>query len=503
MDYQENISMFNYVDITSGGAGESAVAKNLIANLVTSNGELPVNTLKIFSSADEVMGFFGSDSTEYALAVHQFSLVSKKNKKVKKIMFSRYAKQTVTAYVYGGKLTINALDDDIKKISAGGYTISLDGTSKTGTGLDLSGSASFTAAATKLQAHLQALGSPFDSTLVTWSNTRYRFEIDTRGAGIVTIEDGAQSPLKALGFLNLDAKLSAGIDAQNPIDVMSAVNQTNNGFGSFAFIDKLDIVTHVSLALWNKALNVKYVYMVPVTQTDAVAWSAELKTIGSTQMVYDPEHLGEYHYNSIMATMSAIDYNAKNGTVDFDFTQDGALTAGVTNDTLLSQLKSLRIAFYGRTQENGKPYEFMQNVFLCGTGTDLLPLNVHANEQWLKSYATAQCLEMQLKTGFSASRAGETRFENLFKRDGGVIDAGLNNGTIVTGKKLTVTEQLLVDDLTGVENSYINVETDGSFFQCHYEDYDDNGTTKKKMVYLLIYACDERISKIEGSHTAI
>lgn len=87
--------MKKYVDITSGTAGVSAAARrNMGARVFTTSEKVGFGHVKEFTSADQVMSYFGSDSDEYKFAVKYFGFISKSVTKATKISFARYNNST-------------------------------------------------------------------------------------------------------------------------------------------------------------------------------------------------------------------------------------------------------------------------------------------------------------------------------------------------------------------------------------------------------------------------
>lgn len=116
------INKSKYVDITSGVGGRDAVGRrNLGARCFTTHPAIAYQGVKEFTSPDEVMAFFGSNSAEYRFAVKYFAFVSKSITAADRISFASWGHQnetigcksyTVTVDVGG----ITAKDEDGKVV---------------------------------------------------------------------------------------------------------------------------------------------------------------------------------------------------------------------------------------------------------------------------------------------------------------------------------------------------------------------------------------------------
>jgi hypothetical protein len=500
---QTNINMNRYVSINSGlASGQSVKTRELIGNFVTTNPELPTKSMITFTTDTEVGNYFGFESSEYDYAINYFGYVSKSVTKPGKIMFSSYSPSDTNAIAMGGKLSASDLTL-IKAVTAGGFTITHAGTSGTIADVDHSGDSDFASVASTLQTKIQALGDGFSTATVTFNAARSRIEITVVGVGSLTLTASVGNELSVLGFEALDSKISNGISAQSPVEAMSLMIQESDNFGSFLFIDGLSIENHVSVAKWNKAQNVMFIYHVSAIEANSVDWSAALVDIGGTCITFNAIP-SENKCTLAMAAQAAINYNRINATINFMFIVDGNYTADVTDDTTATQLDKLRINYYGRTQKGGVPYSFYQRGILCGTGNDITSMSEYSNEQWLKSYAQSKHMELLLSSEISADDDGRGKLMGMMLDDGSVISLAKKNGTISIGKNLNQTQKIKVQEMTGDPLAYLQIESTGFWYNVEFIEFvNDSGATENKASYTLIYAKKNVVNKIEGTHALL
>lgn len=503
---QTNINMNRYVSITSGlAAGQGVKTRELIGNFVTTSPELPTQSMITFDvsgGVNSVGEYFGFTSLEYKHALSYAGYVSKEITKPSKIMYSSFAAADTTAKILGDKLEASDLAK-IKAVTAGGFTISLAGTEKAITGIDHSSDADFAAVASALQTKIQAAGDPFDSATVTYNSAMSRLDLDTTALGAIDIKTSVGGELEALGWSN--PRLSNGIEAQTPVEAMSLMIQESNNFGSFMFINGLTLDQSVEVAQWNKSQNVMFTYHVPVESANASDASLALKGVGSTAMTLWDSSNGEYPYIIPMAAMAATNYDRLNSTINYMFLQhDSFVTPLVTTDADATTYDNLRINYYGRTQTAGVTYNFYQRGALCGSGTDITAMNTHANEQWLKSKAQSDLMALMLATKIPANDAGLGKFYAIMQGEGGVIQLSKKNGTISVGRKLNQIQKVKVQDMTGSATAYLQIESTGFWLQAELVSYvDGSGNTEWKISYVLLYAKDDVVNKIEGTHALL
>ena len=152
---------------------------------------------------------------------------------------ARWADVDTSAQVFGSEIA--DLDDLIEYTSAS-LSVTLNGSTSTATGIDLSGAASYADVATILETALSALDASLTDLTVTYNSTSTGFNVDTNGTadGAMTFASSTSGFLADIG-LGSTAIFSSGVAAQSLMSLMSSTIQTSNDFGTFAFIDDLTI----------------------------------------------------------------------------------------------------------------------------------------------------------------------------------------------------------------------------------------------------------------------
>lgn len=492
------ISQSRYVNITSGvGAGSPALTRDLIARLFTENALVPTGSVVEFTSADDVGAYFGTSSVEYLRAQFYFGWISKNITSPGKISYANWANVAVGSKIFGKPAAY--LLATFTAISTGSFTLQMGGFTHTFTGIDCSGDASLAAVAATIQVAVRTFsggGSAFTSATVTYDAMRSCFDLvsGTTGVDVISVTAAVSNDLAGpLGWLT-GAILSNGSAAQSVTDVLTQSSQLSNNFGSFAFIPSLTQSQILEAATWNDALNVTFLYSVPVSAANASSYSAMLLNLSGCTMTLAPLST-EYPEQAPMMIMAATDYTAPNAVQNYMFQQFN-LTASVLTDVDANTYDALRVNYYGQTQSAGTLLAFYQRGVLFGASSDAVDQNTYVNEVWLKQAIGADLMALLVSSArIPANLAGRGQVLTVIQ---GRVNQALLNGTISVGKTLTIQQQLYITEISNDINAWRQVQNTGYWLNAAIQQYVVNSLTQYKIVYTLIYSKDDDIRLIEG-----
>lgn len=492
-----SISIERYVSIVSGVAGAQAVAQRELVGLrFSTNPRVPVGAHVVVANAGDALDYFGAGSPEATFAAQYFGYTSPAPaSKAEKLRFAAHVDVARPARIYGADkgTALSAL----QAITAGDLTITLAGVTEVITGINLSTALSFADVATAVQT---AVAAEFAGSTVTYDALTGTFNLTTASTGEAAIAITSTALSELLGW-GAGAILSPGAAATTPLQALRAAEQVTDSFGSFSFPGTLALSEAVELAQYNASLNLKYMYLQSVSAADAQTVSAAVLGIPSVGLVLNAT-AGQYKEALPQAIMAATNYTRRNATVNYMYRQLGALTADVTTNADANLYDGLRVSYYGETANAGQKIAFFQRGFLCGGATDALDMNVHANEQWLKAYLTARLLSLQLSLGKIPAN-NEGRGYVL----GQVTDAAnlaKFNGTIITGKNITVAQQIAITQISGDPEAWRDVQINGYWADAIVvERTGETGVTEYVVNYTLVYSKNDVVRKISGSHNLI
>ena len=492
-----SISIERYVSIVSGVAGAQAVAQRELVGLrFSTNPRVPFGAHVIVANAGDALDYFGAGSPEATFAAQYFGYTSPAPaSKAEKLRFAAMVDTARPARIYGADKGTGLAA--LQAITAGDLTITLAGVTEAITGINLSTALSFADVATAVQT---AVAAEFAGSTVTYDALTGTFNLTTASTGEADIAITSTTLSELLGW-GAGAILSPGAAVTTPLQALRAAEQVTDSFGSFSFPGTLTLSEVVEVAQYNASLNLKYMYLQSVSAADAQTVSAAVVGIPSIGLVLNAT-AGQYKEALPQAIMAATNYTRRNATVNYMYRQLGALTADVKTNADANLYDGLRVSYYGETANAGQKIAFFQRAFLCGGATDALDMNVHANEQWLKAYLTARLLSLQLSLGKIPAN-NEGRGYVL----GQVTDAAnlaKFNGTIITGKNITVAQQIAITQISGDPEAWRDVQINGYWADAIVvERTGETGVTEYVVNYTLAYAKNDVVRKISGSHNLI
>lgn len=499
------IKQTKYVVITSGVIGASAVAQRLLTGLrFTTDGRVPVGSLLQFIDAGAVLDYFGAASTEYAYAVKYFGYVSPAPiSKAPRLLFAAHAPSGRVPTIYGARTETTLAQ--FNAITAGTLNIQLGDTPLSLTGINLAGAANLAAVATLVQTAIRTGTGQYATATVAYDALTGAFTIaGTTIANAQTIVTTSASPndLGTKMFLAaVGSSASPGVTAQTMLDAFRAAENVSDSFGSISFNNQGDLTEVTALALYIQSENVKYQFYVKVDATTAPTFYAALQTVSSTGLILN-KSVSQYLEALPQAIMAATDYQRRNATVNYMYRQ-GSFINEVTSTSESDGYDIIRTNYYGSTAIAGQQVGFFQRGFLMGTATSPLDMNVHANEQWLKSFLTSALLNMQLTTNKIPTNLEGAGLVRSAIMEG--VDLARFNGTISIEKTFTQTQKTAIFQLTGDPDAWHDVQSGGYWLDVVIVLNTSEPSQVESYVakYTLAYAKNDVVRKIEGSNNLI
>lgn len=502
-----SISIKKYVDITSGvGAGAAVKERELILRLFTNNPLVPAGQVMEMTELNDVATTFGANSEEYKRAAPYFGFVSKIITKAKKIAFAHYSASGAATPpgIQGGVPGENDVDN-WKLITDGVVRVNVGGADYQTAPINFSTAADLAAVATKVQDALNATGSPAHTFTVTFDNQSGKFNASFVGvnppAAIAVITPTSGTNIAAdLGWTVAAGMVTgSGSSAVSVLDYVVEADNISDNYGSFAFVGTPLPLTDVkAIALWNTGQNVKYQFLVGVTQANYLTWYNDLVSYGGTALTIIADNNVEFDEEIPGIILGATDYNQRNASQNYMFQQIPGMTPKIDDNVLANTIdEDTRVNYYGRTKNAGQPIDFYQNGYLCGTNTSPLQMNVYANEQWFKAAATAQLMKLLLNLPIIPATEEGRSIVLAGLQD--CIDRALFNGTIKAEKDLTVDQKAYVTQITGDPLAWHQVQAIGYWVDAVVQQQSQqNGTIKYIVDYTLVYSKADAVNKITG-----
>ncbi len=345
------------------GAGGSPLALNGI--FLTTNAAVPIGTAMPFANAAAVSSFFGPASAEYAAAVIYFAGRDNAPILPNLVYFVQYNTTAVSAYLRGGSVASLTLAQ-LQAIT-GVLSVTVDGTLKTSSAINLSAATSFSNAATIIAAAFTALGGT-----VTYDSVRGAFVITSATTGVAsTISVGSGTIAAGLMLTTATgAVTSQGAAIATPAAAMNSVVAITQNWAAFAPLFEPVVADKLAFSAWVNGQNKRYVYVQfdsDVTATQAgntTSWGAQLVASASDGSV--PIYGNVTHAAFVLGTIASIDFTRTEGRITFAFKSQSGLAATVFDQTSASNLQANGYNFYGAYATANQNFNFFYPGLVSG-----------------------------------------------------------------------------------------------------------------------------------------
>lgn len=357
---------------------------------------IPAGGVIGFTSPDAVMEFFGAASDEYKAAQIYFLGYDNSFKKPRQIWFGNRVSSAVGAWLRGAKY--NGTLDDLKAITTGTLTLTIDGTACAATGISLASATSYSDVASAIQTKLAAIVS---STTVTYSSQTGAFQINSPTTGtsstITYCADGALAAL--LGLRESDnAILSPGSDALDVAANMRSIRKATENWATFTTLAEAADEDALELAAWAAAQGVEYLYVCwdtadniksdPNTDTTSIAAKLEAANAGATTLVY-----GDLRYAAfVMGEAASIDWDREQGAITFAFKSQQGLAPVVDDETEAQNLLAKHCNLYGAYATRNDAFVWLYDGNMFG---DYRYIDPFINAVWFNN-----ALQVAIMNGF-------------------------------------------------------------------------------------------------------
>lgn len=502
-----NLPITRYIDIQSGVVATSAFPeRDNILRLFTQNPLLPTNGIIEFTSARSVGAYFGTASDEYTRSANYFSFgqVGKRQRKPPKISFARWNEEDVAARIYGAKGQYQV--SDFSSIANGTFALTIGGVTNLIDGLDFTASVSLASVATAIQTEIRTkTGSQWTNATVTYNTTRGSFDFVSGAVGAATIsvaEGGTGTAIAGLLGWMAGATLSNGKAAQSLTGVLDFNDQENDNWFIGIFMDDLTLDQADEIGQWNAAVqpNVKYQFSFKVSTLNYEDWSEALINypgIGLTHVV----DVGTFSEQFPANILAATDYDQTDATQNYMFQQDAAFPPTVFTSDVADAFDAARVNYVGRTQSAGETRSFYQRGYLCGPDGSPNLFNLYANEQWFKSVCENTLINLLLSVNrIPANQGGVAKVLAILQSP---INRALDNGVISVGRLFNEEQKSAITQITQDPIAWQLVQTSGYWINAVVSEEVLPGGTEYKIIYTIVYAKDDVISKIEGKHNLV
>lgn len=438
-------------------AGGAALVLNGV--MLTNSTAIPIGTVQPFATATAVSNFFGATAPEALLAANYFSGFDNSTQKPGNLLFYQYPSAPVSAYLRSGSLASLTLTQ-LQALS-GTIILTVDGTVKTSSSINLSSATSFSNAATLIAAGFT--GGP----AVTYNSqlAAFVFTSTTTGAtSTITFATGTLSTSLLLTQAT-GAVLSQGAIAGVPATAMAQIASLTQNWAAFMTVFEPVIADKLSFANWVVGQNNRFAYICWDTDANAIVsgnqtcFGAQVNALslsGSVPISGDASAAtaaGSTLANLlppvaafVLGSIASIDFDETNGRITFAFKSQSGLTASVTNQTIANNLDANGYNFYGAYATANQGFTFF---YPGSVGGKFNWLDEYINEIWMNSQLQLAMMTLLTQvTSIPYNTAGYTLIEAACMDP---INAALNFGAIRAGVPLSALQIAEVNSQAGLQ----------------------------------------------------
>jgi hypothetical protein len=430
-------------------AGGNSLALNGL--VLTSNTRVPIGSVSSFSNAAAVSAYFGPAAAETAFATIYFGGYLNSTLKPSALLFSQYNSAAVSAYVRGVNAGLTLAQ--LQSITSGAISVTIDGTAKSTTTLNLSTATSFSNAASLIATALSLSGGQ----TCTYDSVSGGFVITSGTTGntsTMTVPTGSAAITLGLST----GTVSPGASATTPSAALTAILQITANWATFTTLFDPDggsgNTQKQLFAAWaaGAVANSNYAYIcwdVDTTPTSTVPATTSLGYIlkqansSGTCLISSTDYTIA---SFIMGAVASINFNQTQGRITATFKQSpSALNGVVTNQTVASNLIANGYNFYGSYATANQGFIFFNPGTVSG---QFLWLDAFVNQIWLNN--NLQLNLMTLLTSVGSVPYTTYGYSLIKAACQGTIQTALNFGMFAPGVALSALQIAEVNAAAGV-----------------------------------------------------
>jgi hypothetical protein len=489
-------------------AGGNSLAMNGL--FLTQNTAMPTGSVFNFASVTAVSNFFGPASTEAIQAAIYFAGYTNSTLKPGGMLFAPFNLAARAAFLQSGSLagiTLAQLD-----ALTGTLILTVDGTLETSATINLTGAASFTAAAALIQA---GFTSPLFA--VTWNAVASAFVFTSTVTGTAATITFCTGTLAA--SLNLTsatgAILSQGAAIDTPATAMANAIAVSQNWATFTTLWEPITADKQNFAIWSNGQNERYLYVAWDSDVNASvqgnttcfgAVAAVAAYNGVAAVSGDPAlavstgtTLGALALNVatfVLGALASINFAGVNGRTTLAFLSSGSISPTCANDQISQNLLANGYSFYGSYATANQGFTFLYNGQMFGVWRWI---NSYVQQIYLNSQFQLVLMNLITQIGsVSYTPAGYGMIRNTLADP---IAAARAFGTIRTGVTLSAAQIAQVNQASGVNAASV-IQTQGSYLQI----LDPGATARANRQTPIInfwYADGDDVQQISMASTAI
>lgn len=482
----------------------SAGASDLETNgmLLTKSALLPSGTPAMaFASAAAVAAFFGDASDEAVFAQQYFTGLTNQQKAPTSLVIGRRIDEDAPAWIRGGAISADLAA--FKKVTDGAMKITIDGTEKTATAVDLSSATSLSEVVQTIATALTGCTGSYDSTTNTFTLTSSTDGASSTVSYASAGDDGTDLSAMLCMTQAEGAVLSQGVDAMTEAATLDAIRAVTANWAQFTTLWEVTEQDEAeAYAAWAD-IDDDYVY---------VFWSSDRNMESTLTQDSTIAKALQDKYNCVFMIYS-LDFStaafalAYPATIKWDATQGmkvifgksaSGLSPMVTDEQVATALDDLGVSYVGQFATRNDEFIIANRGELTGSMYGFYDTLI--GSIWLRSK-----LQTSIMNGFATvnrapyNSVGYTMLKSWCQDP---ITQAKNAGVIDEGLSLSESQKSQILQETGDSEAVGELQSKGYFLQI----LDPGASVRAQRgspVAALYYAYGGSIQKVELPVTAV
>ncbi|MBY4751890.1 DUF3383 domain-containing protein [Burkholderia dolosa] len=295
-----------------------------------------------YGGIDEVTADFGTNTPEYYAAALYFNQVPQPQQ----VMIGRWAKTATSGSLRGGVLSVAQQDIALwEAVTTGAFSITIDGATKTVSGLDFS-------AQTNLNGVASVINAKLTGATIAWTGSQFVVTSNTTGTsskvGYATAPSSGTDISAMLGLTSSLAGVPAdGIGPEQPVDAAALfLDRFSNQFLGLSFADaSITDDQHIAVANLIEA-DQRHIYGI-TTQNPQVLDStvstdiaSKLKALNLKYTIVQYSSSTPYAVSSLLGRLLTVNFDGNNTTITLMFKQEPSVAAEQLTSTQANALQA-------------------------------------------------------------------------------------------------------------------------------------------------------------------
>lgn len=337
--------------------------------LLTKSALIPAQTPAVtFTTASDVAAMFGAESIEARFAQQYFTGCENQQMSPLALVVARRIDEAAAAWIRGASVTATLAE--LKEVTDGALKITVDGTEKTASSVDLSEATSLSDVATKVATAITGVTGTYDSNLNAFTFTSSTTGVEST-MGFASAGDSGTDLSALLGLTEAaGAVLSQGVAAMTEAQNLDAISTVTRNWVGFTTAYEAELEEAQGLAAWAD-INDDYVYF---------DWTLDDKCLNQlTQSTTKPAQLmdnynctacifGDWHEAAFALGIGAsIAWDRNQGMKVWFAKATTGISPRITSEAEANALEAIRCSYFGEFATRNAQFDFFNRGTLAST----------------------------------------------------------------------------------------------------------------------------------------